>query len=111
MTDEVGKQNVVDLNPRPTGTFVLGCLRPHFAGALAMDEACVMPYMGFSASRDSFKTAFGRELRAGEIVILAWFSDPKKSRCFTCLAVGGKNKVLLERLCGSIERWAEDVRY
>jgi hypothetical protein len=31
MTDEAGVHNIVDLNPRPTGDFVLGCLRSHFS--------------------------------------------------------------------------------
>ncbi len=105
MTDDVGRHNVIDLNPRPTGSFVLGCLRSHFAGELAMDEACVLPFMEFSASRADFRTAFNTELRIGEIIVLAWCSDPKRLRSHTCLAVGGRDKLSVKELCRRIEEW------
>ena len=105
MTNELGQQNVIDLNPRPTGSFILGCLRPHFAGELAMNEACVLPTMELSTSRASFKTAFEKELQVGEIVILAWCSDLDNSRSFACLALGGKDKASLQGMCGRIEKW------
>jgi ATP-grasp domain len=110
MTDEVGRHNVIDLNPRPTGSFILGCLRPHFAGELAMDEARVLPFMEFFASRAIFKTVFDKELRTGEIIILAWSSDLKTSRSFTCLAVGARDKVSLKELCGRIEEWVREMQ-
>jgi predicted ATP-grasp superfamily ATP-dependent carboligase len=105
MTDAAGRHNIVDLNPRPTGSFVLGCFRQHFTGALAMDAACVLPFMQFSGRREGFKARFGRELNRGEIIVLAWFSDLKALKCHMCLAVGGKSRDELDRLCDSIQDW------
>jgi ATP-grasp domain len=110
MTDEVGRHNVIDLNPRPTGSFVLGCLRPHFVGELAMDEACVLPFMNFSASRADFTTSFDKELRNGVIIVLAWCSDRKTPRSFTCLVVGARDKFSLEQLCRRIEEWVREMQ-
>lgn len=74
-----------------------------------MDAACVLPFIQFSASREDFKRRFGRELGIGEIIVLAWFSEPKALQCHMCLVVGGKNRDLLEMLCGSVKDWAEKV--
>lgn len=34
MLDKAGRQFIVDLDPRITGSFVLGCLRTHFIHAI-----------------------------------------------------------------------------
>ena len=105
MTDEAEVQSIVDLNPRPTGSFVLGCLRPHFSGVLGMDAACTSPFLEFSADRATFKEAFEKELRVGQIVVLAWYSDLKARRCHTCLAISAVDKVSLEQLYRAVHQW------
>lgn len=108
MTDRTGVQNIVDLNPRPTGSFVLGCLRPHFAGVLGMDAVCTLPFMEFSATRKTFEKAFEKELQIGQMVVLAWYSDLKALRCSTCLAVSSVDKDSLGRLCAAIQEWVDE---
>ena len=73
-----------------------------------MDEACVLPFMKFSANRNSFKAAFEKELSVGEIIILAWYSDSKALSCSTCLAVAGRDGASLQQNCSNITKWVED---
>ncbi|KAK7954417.1 solid-state culture specific protein [Apiospora saccharicola] len=110
MTDEAGMHQVVDLNPRLTGTWVLGCLRPHYSEHLLMDEACVLPFMNFKASRECFNSAFQEDLEIGKLIVLAWCSDPTTSHCFTSLAAGGRNKVDRDSLIRRVNRWVEEMQ-
>ena len=105
MTDEAGVPNIVDLNPRPTASFVLGCLRPHFSDVLGMDAACTLPFLAFSASRTTFEEAFEKELQMGQIVVLAWYSDLKAKRSHTCLAVSAVDKNSLNQLYCAVHQW------
>ncbi|KAI1737181.1 hypothetical protein F4680DRAFT_429640 [Xylaria scruposa] len=108
MEDEARGHLVVDLNPRPTGSFVLGCLRHHFVEELGMDTSCVLPYMEFFATRTEFTTAFANELLQGSIIILAWWSDPRSSHSWVCVAVGSKERALLSTICERIVEWVRE---
>lgn len=110
MTDKAGVHNIVDLNPRPTGSFVLGCLRPHFLGVLGMDAACTLPFMEFSANRTTFEEAFKKELVMGQIVVLAWYSDLKTTRCSMCLAISAVDMVSLKQLSQVVHQWVEEYQ-
>jgi len=104
---ESGHYEIVDLNPRPTGTFVLGCLRSHFVDGLRFNQARVLPFKEFSASREEFERAFQKELDVGQIIVLAWCSNPLLMRSHTCLAAGAKDAALLHELCQSIQTWVD----
>jgi hypothetical protein len=72
-----------------------------------MDAACTLPFMEFSASRTTFRKVFKKELQVGQIVVLAWYSDPKTKRCSACLAVSAVDKISLKQLCGAIQQWVQ----
>ena len=104
MTDEGGEQNIVDLNPRPTGSFILGCLRKHFVETLEFDCACTLPVMEIHKSRAHFTQCFESQLNIGQIIVLAWYSSPGNTNSLACLAVGDKNIESLKKTCGAIEQ-------
>ena len=58
MTDMAGVHDIVDLNPHSTGSFVPGCLRPHFLGVPGMIAACTLPFVEFFANRATREKAF-----------------------------------------------------
>jgi hypothetical protein len=108
MTDDTGRHLVVDLNPRPTGSFILGCLRAHFVDKLNMNEACVLPFMEFSDTRSNFTVAFKNELENCQIIVLAWWSNPEALQSYTCLAIGGRDKISMKKLSKRIEEWVKE---
>lgn len=72
MVTPEGKQLVVDLNVRQTGSLVLGFMKKHFweNGKLPLASLiCPIPVMG---EREKFETAFASEIEEGRLVICAW---------------------------------------
>ncbi|KAJ3493317.1 hypothetical protein NLG97_g4809 [Lecanicillium saksenae] len=107
MTGEDGVHQVIDLNPRLTGTFVLGCLRPHFAGELGFDEAGLLPFLNFNGTRNEFESTFEKEIQRGEVLVMAWCVDKSRSRSFTGLCIGAKDRAERVRLAERIVSWVE----
>lgn len=45
---------------------------------------------------------FREELRVGQIIVLAWYSDVSAIQSHTCLAVGAETRGSLDALCERI---------
>lgn len=105
MTNRAGVYNIVDLNPRPTGSFVLGCLRHHFHDNRGMNIASVTLFIEHTAKRSQFMDSFQIELQEGKIVVIAWYSNPRTARCSMCLAVSAIDKITMKKLYENILLW------
>lgn len=75
-----------------------------------MDAACTLPFMEFSANRTTFEEAFRKELVMGQIVVLAWYSDLKTTRCSMCLAISVVDMVSLKQLSRVVHQWVEEYQ-
>ena len=106
ITDKEGKHHVIDINARPTGTFVLGCLRPHFVDGLGIGFASLMICIEFHGPMLLFRERFGKELGAGLIIVLAWHEDTERGNAYASLVVGGESKILLQERVKGVEEWA-----
>ena len=101
MTDANGRQLVIDLNVRVTGSHPLGALRGHFM-RLGLNVATFLAFSMLRLTKDEFEEEFREELlRFGSIVVNAWFhqKDGKTSMAAVTLAAEDKEKLneLVER--------------
>ena len=101
MTDANGRQLVIDLNVRVTGSHPLGALRGHFM-RLGLNVATVLAHCMLRLTKDDFEEEFREELlRFGSIAVNAWvhMGDGKTSMATVTLAAEDKEKLnkLVER--------------
>lgn len=106
MTDADGRQLVIDLNARVTGSHSLGALRGHFA-RLGLNVATTLGFLMLRLTRDEFQEEFREELlHVGSILVNAWIhmKDGKTGITRVTLAAENKKKLdeLVERLKGFI---------
>lgn len=102
MTDADGRQLVIDLNVRVTGSHSLGALRGHFA-RLGLNVATTLACLRLRLTRDEFQEEFREELlHVGSILVNAWvhMKDGKTGITRVTLAAENKKKLdeLVERL-------------
>ncbi|THV52682.1 hypothetical protein BGAL_0072g00180 [Botrytis galanthina] len=87
LTSTSGKQYIIDLNARITGTFNLGLVTGHFAqrglGKAMLNAAY------FSCSRAEFEQHFAAELQEGRIIITAWTYDASIALSYGVFIIGG----------------------
>ena len=100
MTDANGRQLVIDLNVRVSGSHPLGALRGLFM-RLGLNVAILAHWMP-RLTKDEFEEEFREELlRFGSIVVNGWFHqrDGKTSMAAVTLAAEDKEKLneLVER--------------
>lgn len=74
MTDQAGRQLIIDINARLTGSYNLGCLKGHFVRR-GLFEAVMLYPLHLPCTRDGFERAFEKELQYGSMVISAWSHD------------------------------------
>ncbi|EME40773.1 hypothetical protein DOTSEDRAFT_27384 [Dothistroma septosporum NZE10] len=110
MTDDAGKQYVIDLNVRQIGSYTLGLLKKHFwenhnlawAGLL-----CPVPILG---TRDSFEGKFASEIESGSLIIVSWCHGKWAGGLITYSAagvvVGAKTRDDLLELMGRVNACA-----
>ncbi len=104
MTDADGRQLVIDVNARVTGSHPLGALRGHFV-RLGLNVANIFSCLMLRLTREEFEEEFRQELlQCGSIVINAWIhmKDGKTSMATVALAAEHREKLneLVERLNG-----------
>ena len=104
MTDEHGRQLIIDLNVRVTGSHPLGFLRTHFSVNRNLHEAVLFFPLYLKCSRDTFDEVFEQELRNGSLIINAWCHDRHGKSSIAAISLAAEDS---ERLRDFIERLNE----
>lgn len=102
MTGIDGRQLIIDLNARVTGSHPLGALRGHFV-RLGLTVANIFSCLTLRITREEFGEEFRQELvQSGSIVVNAWvhMKDGKTSMATVALAAENREKLreLVEKL-------------
>lgn len=71
MTDRGGRQLIIDLNMRVTGSHPLGFLKTHFSRR-GLHEAVVLFPLMLRCNREVFERAFESEFKDGSLVVNGW---------------------------------------
>lgn len=95
LTSTSGKQYIIDLNVRITGTFNLGLVAGHFAQRGLGKAMLKAAY--FSCSRAEFERHFAGELHEGRIIITAWTYDESIALSYGVFIIGGSNSAEINR--------------
>ncbi|GAB1207945.1 hypothetical protein APSETT445_006682 [Aspergillus pseudonomiae] len=103
LTDECGRQYIVDLNVRPTGTYHFGPLKGHFTKRGLWEAMTLKIYL--ECSQAEFEDGFKEELRNGNIIIMGWAESESKNRSYSIFTLGAKDTSSLEQLAQSITTW------
>ncbi|MCJ1458463.1 hypothetical protein MMC28_008836 [Mycoblastus sanguinarius] len=72
MIDGQGRQLIIDLNVRVTGSHPLGFLKTHFSVERNLHEAVLFFPLFLKCTRDTFDEVFEQELRDGSLVVNGW---------------------------------------
>ncbi|KAI4170272.1 MAG: hypothetical protein LQ346_008879 [Caloplaca aetnensis] len=72
MTDQTGKQKIVDLNVRLTGDYMMGPLRGHFYDRRGLGFSYLITPLVILGDRNQFEAKFARELMDGHIIVVGW---------------------------------------
>ncbi|PYH90693.1 solid-state culture specific protein [Aspergillus ellipticus CBS 707.79] len=110
MTDGSGKQMIVDVNPRVTGSYHLGFLKGHFMRR-GLFEAGVLSHLHLRCSRDTFEVTFAKEIADGRLIINAWVHNSAGDGSYGAVTVGGEDSFKLARLTRAIETFVETGEY
>ncbi|OOF96834.1 hypothetical protein ASPCADRAFT_396337 [Aspergillus carbonarius ITEM 5010] len=110
MTDHNGKQVIVDVNPRVTGSYQLGLLKSHFIQR-GLVEAAVLTRLIMRCTRSTFEGQFAREILEGRMIINSWVHDSKRESSYATVTVGGEDAVQLDRLIRIIETFVKTGEY
>lgn len=101
MTDEHGRQLIIDLNVRVTGSHPLGFLKTHFSTNRNLHEAILFFPLYLQCTRGTFDQVFEQELRDGSLIINAWCHDRHGKSSITAITLAAEDS---ERLKDFIER-------
>ena len=101
ITDEHGRQLIIDLNVRVTGSHPLGFLKTHFSVNRNLHEAVLFFPLYLKCTRDTFDEAFEQELRNGSLIINAWCHDRQGKSSITAITLAAEDS---ERLRDFIDR-------
>ncbi|KAI9039814.1 solid-state culture-specific protein-like protein [Aspergillus affinis] len=104
MTDDQGKQLVVDLNVRITGTYHLGPLRGHFARR-GFVEAAGLANQRIRCTREAFEEVFRNELSEGSLLVTAWIHAGEWS--LVTMTIAAKDMQLLRKLVQKVAEYKE----
>lgn len=97
--NRTGKQMVIDLNVRVTGTFHLGPLKGHFTSRGLVEAA--MTTGDFFCSRDVLEGHFQDEIEKGSLIVSGWVHDDAKRNSHAAITVGARDG---QELQGYMER-------
>lgn len=104
LTSTSGKQYIIDLNVRITGTFNLGLVTGHFTKRGLGKAMLKAAY--FSCSRAEFEQHFAAELHEGRIIITAWTYDESIALSYGVFMIGGSNSPEIKRQLMEVLRHA-----
>ncbi|MCJ1347281.1 hypothetical protein MMC31_005503 [Peltigera leucophlebia] len=98
MTDADGRQLVIDLNVRVTGSHSLGPLRGHFA-RLGLNVATTLSCLVLRLTREEFQEEFREELlHLGSIVVNAWIHTKDGKTGIARVTLAARDKKELDEL-------------
>ncbi|MCJ1349733.1 hypothetical protein MMC31_007974 [Peltigera leucophlebia] len=98
MIDADGRQLVIDLNVRVTGSHSLGALRGHFA-RLGLHVATIRSRLVLRLTRDEFQEEFRDELlHFGSMVVNAWVHMKDGKRGIATVTLAAEDKIKLDKL-------------
>lgn len=104
MTDETGRQLIIDMNIRHTGDLTLGLMKIHFWEKNGLPLAWLDPCVFVRGDRNQFEEAFRDDLESGALVITGWSHVPNAGSegegtfSFCALLAGAKDKESLQQI-------------
>ena len=101
MTDTRGRQLIIDLNVRVTGSHPLGFLKTHFSVERNLHEAALLFPLHLKCTRDTFDEVFRQELLHGSLVINGWCHNNDGKSSITSITMAAETS---EQLREFIER-------
>ena len=100
MTDRQGRQLIIDLNMRVTGSHPLGFLKTHFSER-GLHEAVVLFPLMLKCDREVFERAFERDFGDGSLVVNGWCHSQGREFSITSVTLAAPDS---ERLGRFIDR-------
>ncbi|RAK95812.1 putative solid-state culture specific protein [Aspergillus ibericus CBS 121593] len=110
MTDQHGKQAIVDVNPRVTGSYPFGLLKTHFMQR-GLFEAAILSPLVLRCTRSTFESQFTGEIMDGRMIINSWVHDCKRESSWAAVTVGAEDAVQLNRLMRILETFVKTGAY
>ncbi|KJZ71692.1 hypothetical protein HIM_08889 [Hirsutella minnesotensis 3608] len=104
MTDQSGRQLIVDLNVRITTSFHLGPLAGHFTQRGCFNGMALRRY--FHCPRDTFELAFENELGSGILIITAWAYNELEGLNYAAIIFGAKDSAELDGFAKRVDCFA-----
>ena len=103
MTDQNGKQLVIDLNVRVPTSYPLGFLKKHFSVQRGLHDAALLYPLALKGTRDDFQRRFEKEIQEGKIVICGWCNGSggpggRYKYSISSVAVGGETPADLRQM-------------
>ncbi|KAI1810300.1 solid-state culture-specific protein-like protein [Poronia punctata] len=104
MTSTDGRQLVIDMNVRVTGSHPLGALRGHFQ-ARGLHVAALFFPLVIKGVREDFETAFTEEIQKGSLVVNAWVHMRDGLTSMTTLTLGAPDRESLAPFIAKVNAW------
>jgi hypothetical protein len=104
LEDGQGEQWIVDLNVRPTGSFVLGLLKGFLSNQRGLRDALLVSSTWCAFPQEEFIRNLAQEFAEGKVIIVAWVEDDVSGDCWASLVVGAKTKNGLAELWQNIKQ-------
>ena len=102
MTDGQGRQLIIDLNVRVTGSHPLGFLKTHFSVERNLHKAVLFFPLYLNCTRDAFDELFKQELEDGSLVINGWCHDRRGKSSIASITLAAEDseklRVFIERV-------------
>ncbi|KAI4112385.1 MAG: hypothetical protein LQ345_006459 [Seirophora villosa] len=92
ITDEEGRQFIIDMNVRVIGSHPLGYLKTHFSVERGLNEAVVLFPLFLDCRREAFEKIFEQQFQAGTIIAPAWCHDKEGTTSITTIIVAAEDK-------------------
>jgi hypothetical protein len=104
ITDQDGKQLVIDMNVRVTGSHPLGPLRGFFQERGFVVATLLFPF-AVNGTRAKFEAAFRKEFEAGSIVINAWVHMREGITSLSTITLAATNEENLHQFKIRVQKW------
>lgn len=104
MADADGRQLVIDLNVRVSGSHPLGVLRGFFQQRRFDLATLLFPFV-VRGTRDAFEEAFGAEVQAGNLVIIGWVHMRDRKTSMSTVILADKDGESLRKLMTRVKEW------
>ncbi|KAL8839814.1 MAG: hypothetical protein Q9176_004217 [Flavoplaca citrina] len=103
ISDQNGKQFVIDLNVRVIGSHPLGFLKGHFSAERGLHEAVVFFPLFLRCKRETFENAFHRQLQEGALIITGWCHDKEEKMSITSMILAAEDESKLRTFIDEVK--------